>query len=60
MFIIKNQTATSLGFYEKDCYKYISLKNSISKPLDRIFDTLRNIDTINIDLVIDGGVSTIA
>ena len=60
MFMIKNQTATSLGFYEKDCYKYISLKNSISKPLDRIFDTLRNIDTINIDLVIDGGVSTIA
>ena len=57
---ISNQTATSLGFYSADRTKTISIKNSIKRPLTRIFDNLKNIDTINIDLVIDAGISTIA
>lgn len=60
LFLIKNQTATSLGFYETQCKKTIGLTNSILKPLDRIFESLKNIDTVNIDIVVDGGVSTIA
>lgn len=57
---ISNQTATSLGFYSADRVKTISLKNSIKGPLLRIFDNLKNIDAVNIDLVVDSGVSTIA
>lgn len=60
MFMIKDQTATSLGFYERCCYKRIGLQKSILEPLDRIFESLKNIDTVNIDIVIDAGISTIA
>lgn len=60
LFIISNQTVTSLGFYEAECAKTISLKKSIQEPLDRIFDRNKDVNTTACDILVDGGVSTIA
>lgn len=59
-FIIHNQEATSLGFYTKDCLKHISVKESINKAIDKIFDNNSDLNKIEIDLVVDAGVSNIA
>ena len=59
-YLISRQTATTLGFYDSDCEKKISLNNSILKSLDLIFEKLRNTETTRIDLVVDAGVSNIA
>lgn len=59
-FIISNQNITSLGLYEKDCLKKISVKTSINKAIDKIFDNNKDLNTIDIDLVVDSGVSNIA
>lgn len=60
LFILSNQTVTSLGFYEAECAKTISLKKSIQDPLDRIFDRNKDVNTTACDILVDGGVSTIA
>jgi len=58
--MINNQCGTSLGFYEKDCQKDISVSESIYKALDTIFENNKDYNKFNIDLVIDAGVSNIA
>ena len=60
IYNISNQTATSLGFFATDRIKHISVKNSILDPLDRIFENGKNPDTLDLDLVLDAGVSNIA
>lgn len=60
IFVIDNQHATSLGFFESDCEKDISIKESIIDPLDRIFDKINDPNSNPLDLVVDGGVSNIA
>lgn len=57
---ITNQTATSLGFYNIDCKKIVDIKNSILTPLSYIFSKCKDPNQINIDLVLDAGVSNIA
>lgn len=59
-FAINNQQATSLGFYSKDCLKNISVKESIIKAIDRIFGNNEDINKVEIDMVVDAGVSNIA
>lgn len=57
---IHDQNITSLGFYEKECDKTISLRVSIKDALNKIFDRLKDPNYINIDMVVDAGVSNIA
>ena len=59
MFLISNQTATSLGFFESDCVKNISVEKSIFEGLDIIFKKLSDTNRINIDLLVDAGMSDI-
>lgn len=59
-FIISNQKATSLGFYSKDCLKQISLQESIYNAIDKIFDKNVDINDIELDFLVDAGVSNIA
>lgn len=57
---IKNQNASSLGFYNKECSKIINYKKSIVEPLTMIFDKLHDRNIVDIDIVCDAGVSNIA
>ena len=59
-FLIKNQTASILGYKKLECDKIIDYSNSILKPLSRIFDILQDPNYVNIDIVCDAGVSNIA
>ena len=59
-YLIHNQAGTSLGLYEKDCQKNISVKESIFNAIDLIFDNNKDYNTIPIDIVVDAGVSNIA
>lgn len=59
MLLISNQTATSLGFFESDCVKNISVEKSIFEGLDIIFKKLSDTNRINIDLLVDAGMSDI-
>ncbi len=58
--LIKNQTASILGFLKSECVKNIDYVNSIIDPLTRIFDTNQDPNLVNIDIVCDAGVSNIA
>lgn len=59
-FVITDQTMTSLGFYEKDCGKIISLKETINKALPVIFENNKDTTTVDVDIVLDGGITNIA
>ncbi len=59
-YLIHDQAGTSLGLYEKDCQKDISVKESIFNAIDLIFDNNKDCNTIPIDIVVDAGVSNIA
>lgn len=59
-FIINKQPAVILGFYAIDYIKDIDIKTSISDALTLVFDKLKNHNLLNIDLIIDGGISNIA
>lgn len=58
--LIQDQTATSLGFYEKECDKDISIKESINNAIEMIFENNKDPNTTAIDIVLDAGVSNIA
>ena len=60
IYTISNQSATSLGFFASDRKKDISVKNSILDPMDLIFRNASNTTTLDLDLVLDAGVSNIA
>ena len=50
-----------LGFYHDDeNEKTIDYTNSIIKPLSLVFDKLKDMNQLRIDLVVDAGVSNIA
>lgn len=59
MLVISNQTVTSLGFFESDCVKDISVDKSIFEGLDIIFNKLSDTNRIRIDLLVDAGMSDI-
>lgn len=59
-FIINKQPAISLGFYESDYEKNIDVNVSIINALDLIFEKLKNHNLLNVDLVLDAGISNIA
>lgn len=54
------QNAPVLGFAKRECVKTITEFESIYQPLNRIFDRLQDPNQVNIDIVADAGVSTIA
>lgn len=58
-FLISNQTSTSLGFFASDYEKIISAKKSILDGLDIMFQKLSDTNRINIDLIVDAGMSDI-
>lgn len=53
-------TAKSLGFYELDLQKSISLNASVLEPLSKILARASNPNQYPLDIVIDAGVSNIA
>lgn len=57
---IIDQTAGSLGAYAFMTKKDISLNESILQGLQRVFDNNSDINEREIDIVVDGGISTIA
>lgn len=60
IYLIKNQTACSMGFYERDTRKNIHVSKSIYQPMLKIFEKSEDKNTLDFDLMIDGGVSNIA
>lgn len=60
IYMVHDQTITSLGFYDVDSTKDIHVKKSIFKALDLIFDNNNNIDKRSLDIICDAGVSNIA
>lgn len=58
-YLIRNQTITTLGFFESQCYKRISVP-LIESSLARIFERGKDPNQVPLDIVIDGGVSNIA
>jgi len=57
---VLGQNAPVLGFAKRECVKTITEFESIYQPLNRIFDRLQDPNQVNIDIVADAGVSTIA
>ena len=60
IYCISNQDITSLGFFASDRMKDISVKKSILEPLDLIFNNASNTNTLDLDIILDAGVSNIA
>jgi hypothetical protein len=59
IFIASQNDAVSLGLYLSDSDKLISVKNSINGAIDYILDRNRDINTSDIDILVDAGVSNI-
>lgn len=57
---ISKSRAYSLGFYNLDLAKIITVKNSINNALAKLFDKLKNPNEVPLDLIVDAGVSNIA
>ena len=51
--------ALSIGFTKEQTKKYISY-STLTASLESIFDTLSNVDELDIDIVVDAGLTTIA
>lgn len=60
VYTVKDQCPISLGFYQSDTLKEISFEKSISNAMKLIFGKLEDTNSINIDLVVDAGISNIA
>lgn len=60
LYLISNQTACSMGFYERDTRKYISVTDSIYRPMLKIFERNQDKNTLDVDIMLDGGVTNIA
>ena len=54
------QTVTVLGFAAQECLKHIDYETSIAGPLTRILDACCDPNQIQLDLIADAGVSTLA
>lgn len=55
----QKKNALSIGFTKEQTKKYISYSTLVAS-LESIFDTLSNVDELDIDIVVDAGLSTIA
>ena len=55
----KDKPSMSLGFTNEQTKKYISYATIVA-TMENVFDALSNVDEIDIDLVMDAGLSTIA
>lgn len=60
IYVINNQNACSMGFYERDMLKNIHVTESIYKPMLKVFDKSEDRNTLDVDIILDGGVSNIA
>lgn len=60
LFTITDQKAGDLGFYHGMVKKDISVADSITKPLQLIWEKNESIDEKQLDIVVDAGVSNIA
>lgn len=56
---LKNQTATSLGFYKLDCEKNINTQKSILTPVKKILEIMQDPRGYQIDMIIDAGLTNI-
>lgn len=59
-WVVSNQVACSMGFYGRDTRKNIHVSESILNAVQKVFDRSEDRNTLDIDLVVDGGVSNIA
>ena len=59
IFVASQNDAVSLGLYLSDSEKLISVKNSINGAIDHILDSNRDVNTSDVDIVVDAGVSNI-
>lgn len=59
-YAVEPQIGIILGQYAARCAKNISYQNSIIKPLNLIFETAKDTNKWNIDLVVDSGLANIA
>ena len=57
---IQASRAYSLGFYEIDLQKNITLQNSILNPISKILQKMENPNEIPLDILVDAGMSNIA
>lgn len=53
------KTALSIGFTKEQTKKYISYATLVAS-LESIFDSMSNVDEVDVDIVVDAGLSTIA
>lgn len=58
--VVKNQTATSLGFYKVQCRKLVNCITTIQEALSKILESCRDPNSIPLDLIVDAGVSNLA
>ena len=54
------QKAVSLGFYKQETYKHIDYVQSIMQPLSRILGRLQDPNQIQLDLMVDAGLTNVA
>lgn len=60
-FVADGQSITSLGMASDECVKYINYKTSIIDPVTYMLESVySDIDSIQIDTILDAGLSTIA
>ena len=57
---MNNQTACSMGFYQRDMRKNIHVTKSIYEPMLKIFNKSEDKNTLDVDILVDAGVSNIA
>ena len=49
-----------MGFFQRDTWKNIHVTDSIYKPMLKIFERSEDKNTLDVDIMVDGGVSNIA
>lgn len=59
-WVVSNQVACSMGFYGRDTRKNIHVSESILNAVQKVFDRSEDRNTLDIDIMVDGGVSNIA
>lgn len=60
IYVANNMEIMPLGFYNSYCTKEISVEKSIIEALNKIFMNNQDFNSVDLDLVIDGGISNIA
>jgi hypothetical protein len=60
IYLIENQDICSMGFFDFDMTKDIHINDSIYEPMMTIFRRNEDRNTLDIDLILDAGISNIA